>query len=456
MIINDAGLNALMNETIRPKCKPSISVGMFVDGNSDSIESIRRSWNEDTILNLTYKRGVDPIGRTLPYMELVWSESNDREQRNSEGMARPEEFEALSKVSFSYTQYMDFSGENKKTISTHPLWLVGPPVVNGNEVVWTARDMMYFLNNKQQIGFQSGLNFGNPMRYFLLDERAEHKSKPYDFEFVNYLQQTQRRTQLSLENVIDTAVVYEGTSKNLLKDIASTRNYFWDFHISREGMELKSLSDLLNQTKVVHTFKGDVMKKFPDLQKNSNISAFSFSKNRVKIKTDEAYKITTPSAVEEEMGASVNRYDLDDWGTVTEHSGGYVANTINKVVYTTSTTNSITVAPVVITQEEVFVNNNKVGELYSENNSCFFDESNTTMTPRMELLNKYFNENVYTMQFEGLPHFAIEPCDLVGVETNITENGERVIKKGVVIEQELAYNGCWVQKLIVHEVRADG
>lgn len=451
MIINDAGLNALMNESIRPKCTPLIEVTKFVGKN----ETIYRAWDEKNILSITYKRGVDPIGRTLPYMELVWTELNLEEALQHETMSRPESFDTLSRVIFNFTQYMDFGGESKKTVEMYPLWLVGTPVVNGNEIVWTARDMMYFLNTKQEIGFRFGLPFRNPLRYFLLDERAEHKSNPYDDSFIYALQSTQEKLKDVTELSISSPVIYEGKTKNLLKDIASTRNYFWDFS-NAGAMKLKSISDLLNQTKVVHTFKGDIMKKFPDLQKNSNISAFSFSKNRVKIKTDEAYTITTPSAVEEEMGASVNRYDLDDWGTVTEHSGGYVANTINKVVYTTNTTNSITVAPVVITQEEIFVNNNKVGELYSENNSCFFDESNTTMAPRMELLNKYFNENVYTMQFEGLPHFAIEPCDLVGVETNITENGERVIKKGVVIEQELAYNGCWVQKLIVHEVRADG
>jgi hypothetical protein len=104
----------------------------------------------------------------------------------------------------------------------------------------------------------------------------------------------------------------------------------------------------------------------------------------------------------------------------------------------------------------MFVNNNKNGEMYSENNSCYFADKFAKLITRMNLLNKYFNEDVDTMQFECLPHFAVEPCDLVGVQTNIFENGERVIKKGIVVEQELSYNGAWMEKLIVHEVNANG
>jgi hypothetical protein len=388
-------------------------------------------------------------------MELVWTEPNAEETLEHKTMSRPEDFDTLSRVTFTFTQHMDFGGESKKTVFMYPLWLVGTPVVNGNEIVWTARDMMYFLNNKQEIGFRSGLNFRNPLRYFLLDERAEHKSNPYDDNFIYALQTTQENLKDDTESVINTVVVYDGKTKNLLKDIASTRNYFWDF--DKYGMVLKHISGLLNKTETVHTFKADTMKKYPDLTQNSNISAFSFARYKAKIKTAEEYTLTTPDEVEKNSGVSVNRYDLEDWGTVTAHSGGYdLPNTINKVVYATESTQSITVAPVSITNEELFANNNKVGELYSENNTCFYEEQNSKTTLRIELLNQYFNENIYTMQFEGLPHFAIEPCDFVGVETNILEDGERIIKRGVVIEQELSYNGAWLQKMTVHEVKTNG
>ena len=448
MIVNDSELNALMNESIRPKCTPLIEVMKFVGKN----QTINRAWDEKNILSITYKRGVDPIGRTLPYMELVWTEPNSEEALQHETMSRPEAFDTLSRVIFNLNQYMDFGGEIKKTVEMYPLWLIGTPVVNGNEIVWTARDMMYFLNTKQETGFKSGLPFRNPLRYFLLDERAEHKSNPYDDSFIYALQSTQEKLKDVKELSITSPVVYDGKTKNLLKDIASTRNYFWDFSF-RGAMKLKSISDLLSQTEVVHTFHGNTMKKFPELTKNSNISAFNFVQHIVKNKKGATYTIDAPTEVVEEMGVKVNRFDLDDWGTVSSPNSVYVPSTISKSFLTISDVTQIVVTPVLISNEDLFVNNNKSGETYSENNTCYYKEIETKIEERMALLNRYFNDNVYTMKFEGLPHFAIEPCDLVGVETDLIENGERVIKKGVVIEQEISYNGAWEQKLTVHEVK---
>ena len=444
MIINDTELNALMNESIRPKCTPRIQVQYIDENNND----LRRVFTEDNITSLTYKRGIDPIGRTLPYMELVWTETYV-EGTIEENAPKSDDFKSLSLVSFDLTQYLDFGGEKKSYITMNSLYLVGTPVVNGNEIVWTARDMMYFLNTNQEIGFQSGLKFTNPLRYFLLDERAEHKVNKYWEGFIRDLSLIQ--TYLKVNDTEDPlgTVVYQGETKNLLKDIVSTRNYFWDFGYTID-MELKSFSDLLNQTEVVHTFHGNTMKKFPELTKNSNISAFNFVQHRVDIKTKEAYTIDTPTEV---LGNRIVRFEYDDWGTTTNTDKKFLPNTINKSVLTVDIIKQITVAPVSIINEDLFVNNNKVGETYSENNTCYFKENNTKLEERMALLNRYFNDDVYTMKFEGLPHFAIEPCDLVGVETDITENGERVIKKGVVIEQELSYNGAWEQKLTVHEVK---
>jgi hypothetical protein len=56
------------------------------------------------------------------------------------------------------------------------------------------------------------------------------------------------------------------------------------------------------------------------------------------------------------------------------------------------------------------------------------------------------------MDFEGLPVFYLEPFDYVEVETNLFENGNRVVKKGVILEQHLTFNGGFNQKTIVREV----
>jgi hypothetical protein len=286
----------------------------------------------------------------------------------------------------------------------------------------------------------------------LLDERATYKNND---DFIATLDLTQKGIINDNENVIDANTLFNGTTKNILKDLASTRNYFWDFE--ENYAVLKSFSDVLNQSDVLFTFNNDIIKKPPQLTQNQNISAFNFTQKDVKIKTNEEYTLTTPTEIEENLGVSVNRYDLEDWGTVTAHEGGYdVPNTINKTVYTAGSTQSITVAPVQVVSTEIFVNNNKSGETFAENNACCFKDKFGKLISRMGLLNKYFNKNVFAMQFEGLPHFAIEPCDLVGVETNTVDNGVNIFKYGIVVEQELTYNGAWLQKMIVHEVNVDG
>jgi hypothetical protein len=48
--------------------------------------------------------------------------------------------------------------------------------------------------------------------------------------------------------------------------------------------------------------------------------------------------------------------------------------------------------------------------------------------------------------------FHLEPNDYVRVDTNLFENGVRVKKYGLILEQELTFNGAFNQKTIVREV----
>jgi hypothetical protein len=451
VLINDTELNGLMFENIRPACEPKIAV----TGTTKSATRKTFTFKSNDVSSITYRRGVDPIGRTLPFMELVWKEIYTGEVSKDGTVTKYEDAFPLMTVTLNLEQALDFEGSSFSNIFFPEMYLVGKPVVQGNELVWTARDIMYFLNNKQEVGFRGGLNFRNPMRYFILDERAEHKGNPRENSFITALSITQGNIEDDSEKAINVPVVYEGKTKNILKDIASTRNYFWDFDV--KGMKLRHISELFDSTVTLHTFKGNTMKKYPVLTQNKNISAFSFKRHKAKIKTKEEYTITTPDEVEDVSGISVNRYELDGWGTVTASTAGSVIpNTINKVVYTSTDTKSITVAPVSIINDDLFVNNNKAGELYSENNTCFYKDGNSKTRPRMDFLNQYFNENIYTLQFECLPHFAIEPCDFVAVETNLSNGGKTTLKQGVVIEQELSYNGAWLQKITVHEVNSNG
>ena len=60
----------LMQSNIRPKIEPTITVkGQDSEGNQ-----VVLTWKPSNIQDMKYKRGIDPVGRTLPYMELTWTE----------------------------------------------------------------------------------------------------------------------------------------------------------------------------------------------------------------------------------------------------------------------------------------------------------------------------------------------------------------------------------------------
>ena len=190
------------------------------------------------------------------------------------------------------------------------------------------------------------------------------------------------------------------------------------------------------------------------MTKGKNISSFSLTQHFLKDDLENKYTI---SNADEEIQVSSSRtaykYTYKDFGRieVPETSDDFIPQTINKKIITLA--NPINVIPVGMNSTEVFINNEKNGEQYTENNPCNFWGLNHGYTNfRKNELDKWFNEKNYTMEFEGLPAFHLEPFDYVAVETNLFENGNRIVKHGVILEQELTFNGGFNQKTIVREV----
>ena len=69
MPVSDA-YKELVKSNIRPKCEPIIKVS----GLDDSGNEVELVWQAKNIKDMTFKRGIDPVGRELPYLELTWTE----------------------------------------------------------------------------------------------------------------------------------------------------------------------------------------------------------------------------------------------------------------------------------------------------------------------------------------------------------------------------------------------
>jgi hypothetical protein len=188
------------------------------------------------------------------------------------------------------------------------------------------------------------------------------------------------------------------------------------------------------------------------MTKGKNVSSFSFTQYNVKFDEESKYSLTPTETIPIADNSSVYKYFYKDFGKIEEKSGmEFVPTTINKgsiVPYDT-----ISVIPATLNSSEIFINNEKQGEQYTENNTCFFfDLQSNSLAMRKYVIDEWFKEDKYTMEFEGLPVFHLTPNDCVKVETNLFENGTRVVKKGVILEQHLTFNGGFNQKTIVREV----
>jgi hypothetical protein len=188
------------------------------------------------------------------------------------------------------------------------------------------------------------------------------------------------------------------------------------------------------------------------MTKGKNVSSFSFTQYNVKFDEESKYSLTPTETIPIAGNSSVYKYFYKDFGKIEEKSGmEFVPTTINKssIVHY----DAINVVPATLNSSEIFINNEKQGEQYTENNTCFFfDLQSNSLAMRKYVIDEWFKENKYTMEFEGLPVFHLTPNDYVEVETNLFENGNRAVKKGIILEQHLTFNGGFNQKTIVREV----
>ena len=227
----------LMKSNIRPKIEPTITVkGQDGEGNQ-----VVLTWKPSNIQSLTYKRGIDPVGRTLPYMELTWTE---RYYGKLTAENHPEKYNNIAKymaVELSFEQSLGFfnTWKNlfsegytwksvlelvktwrgvkrdvlKETVKLPTMFLAANPTVQGQTITWTARDLFYFLNQTQTKSFDKNINYRNPIRWFLLEERGNFRNSNEIFDAITA---TQKKAISDVDGNIDKTIVFDGSTKNLL------------------------------------------------------------------------------------------------------------------------------------------------------------------------------------------------------------------------------------------------
>lgn len=474
----------VVNSNIRPAVKPIIkarrltAMGQFVE----------ITWTPKEIVNFTYKREIDPLGRTLPYMELTWTERYKGKFVDELFEDKTQKVTKFMEVELSIEQGLSFFNtwkgiyeQNKtwkdvfsdyktwksvkndavsETVTFPKMFLVEKPTIKGQEITWRARDLFYFLEKKQGKSFEKSIRFENPLRWFLLEERANFGNSVH---ILQYLDNTQKNL-LTYEPTNNYSMFYEGSTKNLLMNYASTRNYYWDF--SSDKAEMKKLEELLSKTNVVYEFPSRILKEKPQTTVCSDVSAYSFKQYVTKVDTSEQYELKPEKQVN--IGSQTYNYFVFKGLGKPVSNQGATLDLIAKDTF--SDVDTITVSLVVTNSINSTLKNKASGEEYTEDNKCNpYPKEGSYVIKRLELIDKYFNSSVKSTEISTLSNIALETGDLVSYPTNdytvvllpedptvippvLKPTVKNIVRKALVVGIELTYNGTIKQKTRLHEV----
>ena len=462
----------LMQSNIRPKIEPTITVkGQDSEGNQ-----VVLTWKPSNIQNMTYKRGIDPVGRTLPYMELTWTEIYYG-KLNAENY--PEKYNNIVKymsVELSFEQSLGYFSTwkdlhsagytwknvleqfktwkgvkrrvTKETVKLPTMFLVAKPTIQGRTITWTARDLFYFLNQSYAKSFAENINYRNPIRWFLLDERGNFRSSNEIFEAIT---QTQSRAISDVDGNIDKTIVFNGSTKNLLMNYASIRNYYWDFE--NNYAVLKSFADLNVKSLIDFEFSSNIIREYPQLTENLDMSAYSFKQYFAEVDEENSYTLAPAEAITYK-GANFYKFLFKDLGIPSSNSGFSISSVAKDTI---DTVDSITVTPVNFNSYENTITIDNIGEVFVEDNALNpYSSSDSFIVDRANILTNWFGSKKYSMALNSLSNVALETGDLVTTPTNLFSGDTRVVKNAIVVGIELQYNGALKQQTLLHEVNANG
>ena len=474
----------LMESNVRPKCEPTITVKDALGTGRDLV------WNAKNISNMTYKRGIDPIGRTLPFMELRWTEIYQGRLNQNNYPQIYENVASLLPVTLKFNQSLDFynswqtvynSGKTWKDLFEQKytwkklkeevvvesfefptLFLYGKPVVNGNTIEWVAYDLLHYLNVEQDICFYENAHIWKIPPFILHNcSSAYLRNKP----IIEALQKSIRYENLFEDTTeIGCKILSEGASNSLLKDYFSMFSRFLDF--KEDFVFSKEIFSDFYESEFY--FPLSIQYEKLSITKNSNISSYQYKRyflqenaDRTYTKEWDSYKVFSNRDFSDD-DIYIFKYVFDDYGRAENLPIGSLKHAFFYGMYPAGTVvkkedNKIDVIPVEKKYLEIVLANDIDGEAFVEDNKlCGFDheEENSLPKKRKNNLSLYFNNQSDSLEIHCAPNVALETGDIILVETDLRSGtGENIIKRSVIVENCLEYSGKITQTIKAHEVK---
>lgn len=463
----------LMISNIRPKCEPKIRI-YGADASGDMIELI---WTAGNIKDLKYKFEIDVIGRSLPQIELQWTEIYTG-KLNAENY--PEKYQNIAKymaVELSFEQqlgkysgwgdifnsnstwgsiynanstwdnvYLDNEAQRSETLYAPKLYLDARPSIKNNIITWTAKDLLFFMNGEVLKSFaislsseETSIPYVNPIVYLILNERGSYIKSENIFDAM-----TNTCNEIINRNLgnISKGIIFDGKTKDALLNYASLKNLYWSFSGDRATLNNYNISN------PIFRFTGNIIKEYPEITNGTDISAYSW-KAYIAEQGDKYKKLGNDREIY--PGIKMREWLFDKYGVVDSSALQEINRCIKYI--SSDTPEEIEITAINLNAYDYTQNTGLQGEEFVEDNPVSpYRNTDTEITKRIDFLKNYFNKNCCSLVFTGLPNLSIEPGDIINIETNLFDGENRIYKNAVVVSIEATYNGAWNEKFTAHEV----
>lgn len=475
----------LMKSNIRPKCEPTITVKNGLGTGRDLI------WKAKNISKMTFKRGIDPIGRTLPFMELRWTEIYNGKLNENAFPQIYENVAAFLPVELKFEQSLGFFNTWKNLLKSGKTWkeifdskttwkqlktealkeefvfptmfLSAKPTIKNNSIEWVAYDLMRFLDSNQSLYFQQTSHINKVKSYVLRNCCSAFLKQK---EIIDSISKTIEQIDNDSEELNQMPVFFDGSSNSFLKDYSSVYSLYWDFE--KDYMKEKKIFDF---AETGFEFPLRLQYKNPIVSKNEDISVYQYKRYYLQENPDglyekewDSYQIVA-SKEDETKDFYVFKYIFQGFGKVNEEVGDFPKNGDMKIAFgfkelpigtvPTKEEYKIVVIPLdTISLDELIVNNNNGTAFVEDNKLSRYPSDSMKSIERNVFLNRYFSKKNDSLEISCAPNVSIETGDIVKIETNLEDAfGENKIKDAVVVEIQLEYSGKLSQKIKAHEVR---
>lgn len=441
----------LMQSNVRPQLTPKIK------GYINDVEYV---WDNKNVVNFTYKREVDPLGRMFPYMELTWTERVEDESKLQHDawinsylyMAIELSFEQNLLISptwgslrLSQTKWKDLQEITwgtvadyvpKETIKMPLLFISANPSIENNTIKWKATDVMQLLQDKSVFDAQGNIQkiaIANPLVFqlsnavtpFLFNNPAKNL----------FLETVENINTFQSENncLIDRHIIFENEIKKNYANLAGAYGLWWNFNNNGALFLSKDIPD----NNIVNYYSSNVLYRNAKVKKNSQISQIIEKEYFVNEYPDRMYTLQ-PTQTFVYENRTYYTYMFDGYGKVLNYpTDGSAEGDITKAY--SRTNNEFQVVPLRWESVDVVIFENQSGEVYEDNNPL---NSATILSihilRRRVLKQRLYNKDTALIEFESLPNLSVEPGDVVQAPVYRNESLQNVL----VTYSEIKYNGA--------------